>query len=135
MLVNRVTGDRYIGQTVNIAMRMEQHRLGRGNGLLGKAFLEYGWKAFDLTILEKLPMSKLRDAEFKFIAKFNPEYNIVRKPVVGSTRTTIRISAAVLAKARDTALREGIPLMMFVDRALSNAARRSLKIKRELMDI
>lgn len=66
------TGKTYIGQSINIAHRFEQHksdlRLGRhGNRYLQAAWLKYGEEAFTLSILEETEVELLTEREIHWI--------------------------------------------------------------------
>lgn len=77
MLVCRVNGKRYIGQSKNIRRRMNEHRRGKGFApLVCKAIAKYGWDAFDKTVLEFCPIEELDEKEIHYIAELKPEYNL-----------------------------------------------------------
>ena len=79
MLVCRVNGKRYIGQSKNIKRRLNEHRRGKSySTIIGKAIAKYGWDAFDKTVLEFCPVEKLDEKEIYYIAKLKPEYNLAK---------------------------------------------------------
>lgn len=71
LLTNEINGKQYVGQTKNIDQRMRCHR-DQDSQVVDKAISKYGWKNFNLTILERnIPQSKLDDKEKKYIKKYN----------------------------------------------------------------
>ena len=79
MLVCRVNGKRYIGQSNNIRRRMNEHKSVRScTSIISKAIAKYGWDAFDKEILEVCPIDELDDKEIYYIAKLKPEYNLAK---------------------------------------------------------
>ena len=77
MLICRVNGKRYIGQSNNIRRRLNEHRLGKSySPVICKAIAKYGWDAFDKTVLEFCPVEELDDKEIYYIAELKPEYNL-----------------------------------------------------------
>lgn len=79
-IVNTVTGDFYIGSSVDVKKRWKDHKLtstwkNRPNMLLYKAMQEYGRECFSFEILEEVEPESLRQAEQKFIDIMNPTYN------------------------------------------------------------
>lgn len=77
MLVCRVNGKKYIGQSKNIRRRLNEHKRCKSfTPLICKAIAKYGWDAFDKTVLEFCPVEELDEKEIQYIAKFQPEYNM-----------------------------------------------------------
>lgn len=77
MLTCRVNGKRYIGQSINIKRRLNEHRLGKSySPIICKAIAKYGWDAFDKTVLEFCPVEQLDEKEIQYIAELKPEYNL-----------------------------------------------------------
>ena len=79
MLTCRVNGKGYIGQSINIKRRLNEHRLGKSySPVICKAIAKYGWDAFDKTVLEFCPVEELGEKEIYYIAKLKPEYNLTK---------------------------------------------------------
>jgi len=83
-IINRVTGEKYIGQSKNISRRYQMHltdlRSGdHANRNLQRAFIQYGEDSFGLETLESSPVDNLALAELRWISKLSPEYNLEKK--------------------------------------------------------
>ena len=77
MLTCRVNGKRYIGQSINIKRRLNEHKKDKSFApIISRAVAKYGWDAFDKTVLEFCPVEKLDEKEIYYIAKLKPEYNL-----------------------------------------------------------
>jgi group I intron endonuclease len=79
MITNKVSGHRYIGQSVDIRLRWIDHKtpskVNKGT-VLGRAFAKYGRSAFAMTVLERCHESDLDARETYHIAMLHPEYNM-----------------------------------------------------------
>lgn len=76
-LVNTITGDFYIGQTIDLNRRFSQHKKNPGNRFLRYSFLKYGKKAFKIEIMSKWSnKEKAVLIETLLIKKLNPSYNM-----------------------------------------------------------
>lgn len=79
MLINKINGKCYIGQSVDIYARWVDHKTPskrtRGT-VLGRALSKYGCENFELIILEECPEEKLDEREMYYIAKYKPAYNM-----------------------------------------------------------
>lgn len=77
MLTCRVNGKRYIGQSINIRRRLNDHKWNKCcTSIISKAIAKYGWDAFDKTVLEFCPVEELDEKEIQYIAELKPEYNL-----------------------------------------------------------
>lgn len=82
-LTNTVTGKYYIGSTVNLHSRMKYHRYSyqrNPNKELGSDIEKYGWKAFNVEILERCTPDNVRQRERYYIENLNAVnegYNMV----------------------------------------------------------
>lgn len=79
-VTNNVTGDFYIGSSVDVKKRWKDHKVpstrkNRPNMLLYRAMQEYGLDSFSFEILEEVEPESLRQEEQKFIDTLNPTYN------------------------------------------------------------
>jgi len=86
---NLISGNRYIGQTVDIKYRKKEHfaRLRQQrheNPHLQKSFNKYGQKSFRHTVLLYCDQENLTLYEQACVNKFNPEYNILTECVNSS---------------------------------------------------
>ena len=80
MVVNQITGDRYIGQSRNIIRRYMEHTCKsalnkREGGNLHSDIEKMGKENFYLIILDECEESDLDSQEVKFIKLLKPEYN------------------------------------------------------------
>ena len=77
MLTCKINGKRYIGQSINIKRRMNEHRRGKSFApIISKAIAKYGWENFEKEILEECNKEELDEREIYYIAKYSPEYNL-----------------------------------------------------------
>jgi group I intron endonuclease len=78
MLVNKNTGHRYVGQTINFRKRLTSHRTKthQARSVIGRAFRKHGKDAFEFIILERCPIEMLDAREILHIARLRPEYNM-----------------------------------------------------------
>lgn len=51
-IINKINGKSYIGQSIDIERRWNQHRYGKGSIILKNAIKKYGIESFDFNILE-----------------------------------------------------------------------------------
>lgn len=84
-LRNRVTGNAYIGQAVDIGLRWKQHfeQLSRGDHHCKRLLSEFnasGPDAWECTILERCPPSKLDEREYHWMKVKRPILNTVFLP-------------------------------------------------------
>lgn len=81
MLTNKVTGDIYVGQSVDLRKRFLNYfnlsYLNRRNELIiCRAIIKYGYSNFSVTILEYCEKCDLDVREQHYFYTLNPEYNI-----------------------------------------------------------
>lgn len=100
--INTVNKKSYVGSTNDLARRIKEYlnqnrlkmELDRGESMIYKAMLKYGYDAFTLEILESIEIKDfktrkevteiLNKLEQKYIIKLQPEYNILK--LAGSNR-------------------------------------------------
>lgn len=87
-LVNRSSGNCYVGQSINLTERFRRHLnisyISKRKELsINRAFLKYGYSDFSLEILEYCDKSVLQEREQYYIDKLNPLYNILK--IAGSS--------------------------------------------------
>lgn len=78
-LKNNITGDVYVGQSINLHRRMMEHRCPcstKGNRLICKALKKYGFENFTFSVLEECEKSELDSKEIFWISKLHASYNM-----------------------------------------------------------
>lgn len=106
MLTNKLTGDIYVGQSVDLRKRFLNYfnlsYLSRRNELIiCRAIIKYGYSNFSVTILEYCNKSELDIREQHYFDTLNPEYNIQKiaggssKGLILSEETKNKISKAL----------------------------------------
>ena len=88
---NLLTGDSYIGSSVDLSNRLAQYyskkylekTLLKGNSIICASLLKYGYSNFSLQILEYCTPDKVIEREQYYIDLYKPSYNIL--PIAGST--------------------------------------------------
>ena len=92
-ITNTVTGDRYVGASVNIETRLKGHRSllmrtiaansiqrWESNKRIQQLALDHGIDAFCFGILESCEFEQLADRESFWIDKLSPSINTIRAP-------------------------------------------------------
>jgi len=136
---NKTTGSSYIGSALNLSRRFTNYyslkfvnrEVNKGNSIISRALLKYGYSNFKLDILEYCDSSVLIEKEQYYLDKLNPKYNILttagsiagyrhseasleliraaalkRKPKTLSEETKSKISAAILGKKHSDETKE-----------------------------
>lgn len=88
MWTNKITGDIYIGQSKNLALRFNKYfsisyLKSKESLIISRAFIKYGYANFSLTILEYCDISELQKREQYYFNKLGPKYNILK--IAGSS--------------------------------------------------
>jgi len=85
-IINVVTGDFYLGSSLNIHNRYKNHiyklnKQNHRNNILNRAWKKYGAGAFVFVVIEKtnLQHNELRALEQKYLDTLNPVYNISKR--------------------------------------------------------
>ena len=74
---NKITGQLYIGQSVNIERRWKEHITKRKDkSYIDRAINKYGKDNFIFSIIEEVEKEKLNDREFFWINKYKTYTNI-----------------------------------------------------------
>jgi hypothetical protein len=85
--INNENGNKYIGSSVSLSVRMYTYyslrSLAKSNRPIDRALLKYGFSKFSLYILEYCTSENVIEREQYYLDKIQPEYNIVEK--AGST--------------------------------------------------
>lgn len=79
-IVNKVTGESYIGQSVNIERRFREHKgslnKGKGNPYLQNSWYAYGEENFIFEIITECSVEELNELEIHFIDEGDGLFNI-----------------------------------------------------------
>ena len=93
-ITNTVTGDFYIGQTIDFHERQVQHKRDP-QPKMREDVEKYGWDAFKFEIVEKCDRENLAERESHYIQTLKPKYNTVVKGYERSPETCRKISEAL----------------------------------------
>ena len=88
MWTNKITGDIYIEQSSNLALRFKNYfnlsyLKSKENFIISRALIKYGYSNFSITILEYCNKSDLLNREQYYLDKLGPKYNILK--IAGSS--------------------------------------------------
>lgn len=106
-ITNQINGKCYIGQSVHIEKRWQEHKTRSADikynqsSALYSAILKYGLENFSFEILEECPKEKLDEAEIYYISKYN-SFN----PSFGYNRTRGGQSLKFLGKLSEEQVEE-----------------------------
>lgn len=100
MLTNKLTGDIYVGQSIDLRKRFLNYfnlsYLSRRNELIiCRAIIKYGYSNFSVTILEYCDKCELDVREQHYFDTLNPEYNI-QKIAGGSSSRSQRLCGGLI---------------------------------------
>lgn len=118
---NNLNGKSYIGSSINLHRRIQEYfnperslrELKRGESMMYKSLLKYGYQSFTLEILETVNVDNLNSTEAKtillereqhYIDLLKPEYNILK---VAGSNLGAKMSAETRAKISKSKL--GVP--------------------------
>ena len=105
MWTNLLTGDMYIGQSIDLSKRFRKYFTisyikSRKELIISRALIKYGYANFSVSILEYCDRCDLTAREQHYLDKFNPQYNILK--IAGSSlgfkqseETRLKISKAL----------------------------------------
>jgi group I intron endonuclease len=132
LIVNKINGHRYIGQTTSFKTRFENYRYSsRVHGPIGRAIKKHGIRSFRFSIIKRCRPKNLRIFEFNYIAKMRPEYNVAFQDAhlidgAGNSRVLIHAEMTALVVKRNVFIRikrmakkEGLPMTRITDRLLA----------------
>lgn len=81
LITNKITGDSYVGSSVDIAQRCSNHFNRDARKYPNKPFyrdtLHYGYENFEFIVLEECERSILIERELYYYHKLHPTYNVV----------------------------------------------------------
>ena len=80
-ITNKITGNFYIGSSVNIKERFMSHKTPKatGNDRLHNDMKKYGLENFEFEVIEECEIQTLRAKEYEYIRKCQPYYNYIGK--------------------------------------------------------
>ena len=92
-ITNTVTGQFYIGKSVDIKRRWTEHKTPKasGNDSLHSDMRKYGIDNFKFEVIEECDKEKLLERELHYIKTLKPFYNTVGKKVSPETRHKISV--------------------------------------------
>jgi group I intron endonuclease len=101
MLTNKLTGDFYVGQSIDLSKRFMNYfnfsYINRRNELIiSRALIKYGYAHFSVTILEYCDKTDLDIKEPFYFDTLNPQYNIQK--VAGGSSKGFILSEEHIAK-------------------------------------
>lgn len=135
MWSNKITGDIYVGQSVNLSKRFLRYfnlnfLNSRNELVIHRALIKYGYLNFSLTILEYCDVSELDKREQYYFDSLNPQYNTQKiaggssKGLILSEETKNKISKALKGVyIKDKAY--------WYNRTLSDATKKLMSSKRK----
>lgn len=103
--VNNVSGNKYVGSSISLSVRMYTYYSLRSLAKSNRPLLKYGFSKFSLYILEYCTSENVIDREQYYLDTIKPEYNIVEK--AGSTLGYTHNEAS-LAKMRNFVLSDEV---------------------------
>ena len=95
-----INGKKYVGQSIDIKRRFNQHRRKEHNSKLKTEFEKFGIDAFEFKVLEECEASELAEREDYYLKTFKPEYNIRKEGQFISEEARKRMSNSRLGKKR-----------------------------------
>lgn len=90
-ITNKINGNFYIGQSVDVKRRIMEHKTPKANGndRLHNDMKKFGVNNFELEVLEECKKEELKSKELHYIKTLEPFYNTVGKKVPEKTRRKI----------------------------------------------
>ena len=70
LVTHKPSGKRYIGQSINIEVRLLMHAKAYRDTCFNRAIRKHGWNTFMTEVIEVCPRESLNDAEKKWINQF-----------------------------------------------------------------
>lgn len=121
---NRITGEVYVGQSVDLQKRYNQHKNRYGKNQLKfedtyfhRQLAHYGWHNFDYEILEECQKSELNDKEMYYIKLFNSEYpNGYNQTKGGNMVSAKKLSDEEILQIKDELLNTDIDEQILADK-------------------
>lgn len=103
IITNKIDGKRYIGQSIDIFRRFQEHRCvsHETNVHLKRALQKYGKENFTYEILEECEESELNEKEIYYIQKLKPEYNVSLGGQNGMRKYPESVKEVIRQKAKE----------------------------------
>ena len=96
MSTNKITNEKYIEKSIDISKRFQNYftisyikSKDKGKIRISRAFINYGYSNFSVTILEYCAIFNLRNREQHWIDKFKPQYNILKMSAISGNLINI----------------------------------------------
>ena len=103
-ITNKINGNSYIGQSINVEKRLLYHKKYRNelikNKVLYKAIEKYGIENFDFEILEECKKEELNEREKYYIEKYNTYYKGYNMTRGGDGKSGCGFSEKTIEKMR-----------------------------------
>ena len=101
---NKITGDIYVGQSPNLALRFinyfnSSYLKSKESLIISRALIKYGYSNFSLTILEYCEKSELQAREQIYLGSLGPVYNILKTAGSSSGHTLSEGTKAKISQA------------------------------------
>jgi len=101
---NKITGDIYVGQSPNLALRFinyfnSSYLKSKESLIISRALIKYGYSNFSLTILEYCEKSELQAREQFYLGSLGPVYNILKTAGSSSGHTLSEGTKAKISQA------------------------------------
>ncbi len=109
MITNIITGDFYIGQTIDFERRKKEHMRNPPPGMQNDVE-KYGWDNFTFLVVEQCPAEKLTERENFFITELKPAYNTVSKGYERPAEVCKKISESLMGHDVSQETREKISI-------------------------
>jgi len=101
-ITNRITGDFYIGSSVDIRHRMGQHfskyKVRLHTERFDQDLQRYGKDGFDVEVIEECEFDELREREEFYLCKYHPPYNLRWKGYKRSEETRRKLSEKLIGR-------------------------------------
>ena len=96
-ITNKINGKNYIGQSVHIERRWQEHCLPSARSAIAKAIQKYGKNNFSFEILEQCTIGELDNREDYYMKKYNSltpnGYNVLTVQQTPSARSAVKTRA------------------------------------------
>lgn len=111
LITNTITRGRYVGSSINVDLRVIQHKSDlkcqrHSNIILQRSYNKYGIEAFKFERLISCPSEYTIKLEQWFINTFKPEYNIAK--VAGANNIGIKMKKEYIIATQETKIKNGV---------------------------
>lgn len=106
-ITNKETGQKYIGQSINIHRRFEQHKYNnKPISYIDRAIKKHGSDKFEFEIIEECIPSKLNQLEMEYIEKYNTYKNQKHYNLTSGGDSKYKVSDTTKLKMKETKRRK-----------------------------